>query len=155
DLFKGDQLVVFGTYEKGASGAVTLTGTANGKEQKFSQDVTFEEKTDASKEWIGKLWATRRIGYLLDEIRLHGESKEVKDEVVSLARQWGVVTPYTAMLIIEDERRRHVPVAQRSLREMETEATVVNNAERRMDSLRASEKAGASAVTDSMNAKAY
>jgi Ca-activated chloride channel family protein len=155
DLFKGDQLVVFGTYEKGASGAVTLMGMANGKEQKFAQDVTFEEKTDSSKEWIGKLWATRRVGYLLDEIRLHGESKELKDEVVGLARQWGVVTPYTAMLIIEDERRRNVPVAQRSLREMETEAVVVGGAVRRFHSLSAAEKAGADAVTDSMNAKAY
>jgi Ca-activated chloride channel family protein len=101
------------------------------------------------------LWATRRVGYLLDEIRLHGESKELKDEVVALARQWGVVTPYTAMLIIEDERRRNIPVAQRSLREMETEAVVVAGARRKMDSLAKDEKAGADAVADSMNASAY
>ena len=30
-------------------------------------------------EWIAKLWATRRVGYLLDEIRMHGENKELKE----------------------------------------------------------------------------
>src|SRR5262249_30088099 len=43
DLFKGDQLVVFGSYDKPGKGAVTLTGMVNGQEQKFSQDVVFEE----------------------------------------------------------------------------------------------------------------
>ncbi len=79
DLFKGDQLIAFGTYAKGGNAAVTLSGMVNGKEQKFVQDAKFEDKTDASKEWIGKLWATRRVGYLLDEIRLHGESSELKN----------------------------------------------------------------------------
>jgi len=69
----GDK-VVFGSYDKPGNSAVTLTGMVNGVQQKFSQDVTFDEKTDTSKEWIAKLWATRRVGYLLDEIRLHGES---------------------------------------------------------------------------------
>ena len=50
DLFKGDQLVIFGTYSKPGKGAITLTGMANGKEQKFSQDVTFDEKTDTNRE---------------------------------------------------------------------------------------------------------
>src|SRR6185369_10887793 len=117
DLFKGDQLIAFGTYSKPGKTAVMLTGVINGKEQKFSQDVTFEEKTDAEKDWIPKLWATRRVGYLLDEIRLHGENKELKDEVVELARRYGIVTPYTAYLIVEDERVRNVPTAFQTLRQ--------------------------------------
>jgi Ca-activated chloride channel homolog len=153
DLFKGDQLVVFGTYAKAAKGAVTITGMVNGKEQKFSQDVTFEEKTDSSKDWIAKLWATRRVGYLLDEIRLHGESKEVKDEVVELARRWGVVTPYTAMLIIEDERRRGVPIAQRSLREMETDRTALSNIGGTFGSIR--DTTGGQAVANAVNTSGY
>jgi Ca-activated chloride channel family protein len=155
DLFKGDQLVVFGTYDKPGKGAVTLTGMVNGKEQKFSQDVVFEEKTDASKEWIAKLWATRRVGYLLDEIRLRGESKELKDEVVELARRWGVVTPYTAMLIIEDERARGVPLAERSLREMEVDRLAVGNSSTSVNTLRRGEAAGGQAVANAVNTNAY
>jgi Ca-activated chloride channel homolog len=155
DLFKGDQLVVFGSYEKPGKGAVTLSGMVNGVQQKFAQDVTFEDKTDTSKEWIAKLWATRRVGYLLDEIRLHGESKELKDEVVDLARKWGVVTPYTAMLIIEDERARGVPLAQRSLREMEYDTRVAMNTAGASYSMKAGEVAGSSqAIANGINTTA-
>ena len=39
-------------------------------------------------EFIPRLWATRRVGYLLDEIRLHGENSELRDEVTDLARKY-------------------------------------------------------------------
>lgn len=94
DLFHGDQLVVVGRYAGAGPAAVILEGASH----------------DALRRW-----ATRRIGYLLDEIRLHGENRELKDEVTELARQFGIVTPYTAYLIVEDEDRRGVPVARRSL----------------------------------------
>jgi hypothetical protein len=155
DLFKGDQLVAFGTYDKPGKTAVVLTGRANGQEQRFAQDVTFEEKTDGSREWIAKLWATRRVGYLLDQIRTRGESKEVRDEVVELARRWGVVTPYTAMLIIEDERRRNVPLADRSMREMEFDQRAARNSAAAVDSLRRQESVGGQAVANSVNSNAY
>jgi Ca-activated chloride channel family protein len=151
DLFKGDQLVVFGSYDKPGKTALTLTGMVNGQSQKFAQDVTFAEKTDTSQEWIAKLWATRRVGYLLDEIRLHGENKELKDEVVALARQWGVVTPYTAMLIIEDERARGVPLAQRSLREMEFDAQAAGNTAAVTDELRRGVANGVVGVGNAVN----
>ena len=57
------------------------------------------------------------LGYLLDEIRLHGESAELRDEVTGLARKYGIVTPYTAYLIVEDETRRKVPLAMQSLQQ--------------------------------------
>lgn len=153
DLFKGEQLVVFGTYATPGKTAAVVTGLVNGKEQKFAQDVVLEEKTEATNEWIAKLWATRRVGYLLDEIRIRGESKELKDEVVELARKWGVVTPYTAMLIIEDERRRNVPVAARTLREMEADRSAFEGAAR--GSMARAKTDGADAVTMSLNAGEY
>nr|MCU0406702.1 hypothetical protein [Ignavibacteriaceae bacterium] len=48
----------------------------------------------------------RRIGYLLDQIRLNGENKELVDEITQLAREHGIVTPYTSYLIMEDEEIR-------------------------------------------------
>jgi len=154
DLFKGDQLVAFGTYSAPGKTAVTITGMVNGKQETFAQDVSFEDKTDNKNEWIGKLWAVRRIGYLLDEVRTRGENKELKDEVADLARRWGIVTPYTAMLIIEDEARRNVPVAVRSLRELEADGT-----SRRMNDTTvrdfAKSSSGASAVSGSVNIGGY
>ncbi len=114
DLFRGEQIVLVGRYAGEGKGRVTLAGTVNGAARSFEFDAAF---AGASKEheFIPRLWATRRIGYLLDEIRLRGENAELKDEVVELARKYGIVTPYTAFLILEDESRRGVPLAQQSV----------------------------------------
>ncbi len=87
------------------------------------QDVKFttDSANSAETEFIPRLWATRRVGYLLDEIRLHGENAEVRDEVTQLARRYGIVTPYTAYLIIEDESRRNVPLSMQSLPQLNTD----------------------------------
>jgi Ca-activated chloride channel family protein len=60
----------------------------------------------------------------MDEIRLHGENSELRDEVTSLAREYGIVTPYTSYLIMEDENRRGVPLAIQSVPQMTTDAEV-------------------------------
>lgn len=104
DLFKGSQLVVLGRY--GGSGkSVTLTGTVDGKRVSIPYTTSFPERADGN-DLIPPLWAAQRIGYLLDEIRLRGQEKELVDEVTRLARRFGVVTPYTSYLIMEDEQRR-------------------------------------------------
>src|SRR6185437_3028563 len=120
DLFRGEQLVVVGRYSGHGSSAAVISGRVNGKKREFSEDVKFpEESSDNS--FIPKLWATRRVGYLLDEIRLHGENGELRDEVTDLARKYGIVTPYTAYLIVEDEKRREVPLAMQSLSRLSTD----------------------------------
>jgi len=114
DLFRGEQVVVVGRYSGHGSSAAVITGKVNGQKREFSDDVKFAEKSSGN-EFIPKLWATRRVGYLLDEIRLHGENAELRDEVTDLARKYGIVTPYTAYLIVEDEKKREVPMAMQSL----------------------------------------
>ncbi len=37
-------------------------------------------------------------------MRLSGESKEVKDEVIRLSKLYGILTPYTSYLIVEEAR---------------------------------------------------
>jgi Ca-activated chloride channel family protein len=118
DLFKGDQLVIFGRYKTKKKGTdrpirFELDGNLAGEKVKLKFETKIEKKSKHS--FIPKLWATRRVGYLLEEIRLHGENKELKEEVVALSRKWGIVTPYTSYLIIEDEESRGIPVARQSM----------------------------------------
>jgi Ca-activated chloride channel family protein len=95
---------------------VVIEGEMNGRRKRFAYDVDWPREADHH-EFIPRLWATRRIGYLLDEIRLHGEDDELRDEVTELARRYGIVTPYTAYLIVEDEKRRAVPMARRTMQD--------------------------------------
>jgi Ca-activated chloride channel family protein len=114
DLFKGEQLVLVGRYSGKGQSAAVIEGAVNGETRTFAMDVKFVEES-LDNDFIPRLWATRRVGYLLDEIRLRGESSELKDEVTDLARKYGLVTPYTAYLILEDEARRGVPMAMQSM----------------------------------------
>jgi len=100
DLFAGTQLVVVGRYRNSGPATIELTGTVNGEPQKF---VYPRQHFDDSggKDFIPRLWATRKIGYLLNQIRLHGENKELIDQIVKLSVRYGIVTPYTSYLVTE------------------------------------------------------
>lgn len=135
DLFKGEQLVVVGRYSGHGKSAAVIEGTVNGENKKFAQDVAFSESS-ADSAFIPRLWATRRVGYLLEQIRLHGENAELRDEVTDLARRYGIVTPYTAYLITEDESRRGVPVAVQSLPQLRADKDVARTAAENWDSFK-------------------
>lgn len=101
DLFSGSQLVVLGRYEEGGNEKVTLSGKVAGKPEKFSEEFSFT-KDNTSLEYIPRLWAARRIGYLMNEIRMNGQNKELVDEVIELSQKYGILTEYTSFLVKED-----------------------------------------------------
>ncbi len=144
DLFKGEQLVLVGRYSGHGNSAVIIEGTVNGEAKKYTYEAKFSEET-AENEFIPRLWATRRVGYLLDEIRLHGENSELRDEVTELARKYGIVTPYTAYLIVEDESRREVPVPMRSFRGLDRDREAREEATKAWGAFK-NERSGASSV---------
>ncbi len=154
DLFNGDVLVVFGRYSGSGAGAVRVSGQFNGGKREFAADLTFPAE-QAGNDYIPRLWAARRVGWLLDQIRLHGESAELVDEVIRLAREFAIVTPYTASLILEDEEKRNVPSSLRSFQELGDDVSARDNARSRLDSVRReaaseSSRAGAPAVQNSI-----
>jgi len=101
DLFKGSQIIVFGRYENSGDTAITLRGRVDGEEKSFSYDAEFPSISEEN-DFIPRLWATRRIGYLLEQIRLHGEEKEIVDEIIELSLRYGIITPYTSFLVDVD-----------------------------------------------------
>jgi Ca-activated chloride channel family protein len=102
DLFAGGQLVVMGRYSGKGASAITLTGKVGKDNKEFVYEMNFAEKTDDNHEFVEQLWARRKVGFLLDQIRLNGETKELKDEVTLLAKKYGITTPYTSWLIVPD-----------------------------------------------------
>jgi len=144
DLFQGEQLVVFGRYTGSGDAAITLEGAVNGARRTFTYEKSFAARAEDNA-FIPRLWATRRVGYLLDQIRLNGDNKEVRDEVTALARQYGIVTPYTAYLIVEDESRRNIPVARRTLQTIDGDTFVRKESSRMFAEVNAA-KSGHAAV---------
>jgi Ca-activated chloride channel family protein len=102
DLFAGSQLLLVGRYREGGRAQVTLEGTVNESERSFSYP-SVEFRSQGGEDFIPRLWATRKIGQMLKEIRLHGENKELVDSIVALSVRYGIMTPYTSFLV--DERQ--------------------------------------------------
>jgi len=114
DLFAGTQLVIAGRYRDGGPATITLSGTTNGRAQSFAYpDQAF--RADGGEAFIPRLWATRAIGHLMQQIRLRGEDPELVQSVVSLSTRYGIITPYTSFLIEEDDIIAQSPDATTAL----------------------------------------
>lgn len=105
DLYRGAALTVVGRFRGQGRATFTLRGTVNGREETFVFQADLPRQS-LDHDFLPALWAARRVGFLLDQIRLHGEERELVEEVTRLARRHGIVTPYTSYLIVEDEKAR-------------------------------------------------
>ncbi len=103
DLFKGGDIVVMGRYDAAGRHTVKLRGKARDRELELTYEAEFDRHTTEN-EFLPRLWAQRKVAFLVDQIRLHGRSSELENEVVRLATRHGIVTPFTSSLILEDRR---------------------------------------------------
>lgn len=101
DLFRGSEIIVMGRYSGSGQVTIELTGTSRGARKTFTALAALPDAAEAN-EFIPQLWASRKIGYLLDEIRLHS-SDELIQEVVRLSKEYGIPTEYTSFLA--DDRK--------------------------------------------------
>ncbi|MDW8141654.1 MAG: VWA domain-containing protein [Candidatus Bipolaricaulota bacterium] len=95
DLFKGSQIQLVGRYRAPGTGTVTLTAQRQGAAWSRTFEIALP-KENTQYGFLPRMWAARKIGYLLDEIRLKGENPELVDAVKKLAEKFGIVTPYTS-----------------------------------------------------------
>ncbi|MCR9202337.1 MAG: VIT domain-containing protein, partial [Planctomycetaceae bacterium] len=112
DLFFGEQLVVVGRYRKPGDVSVTLTGDVAGKARSMKVNAQLGDSSNTSRNtFVEELWATRRIGQIIDELDLNGQNKELIDELVALSLKHGIMTPYTSDITYMD---RHLSKGTRS-----------------------------------------
>lgn len=109
DLYSGTQLTLTGRYRIPGAGSgrtrIVLTGQVNSKIETYSYRADFGSEIDKyeSNAYIPRLWATRKIGYLLSQIRYQGENQEWVGAIVQLSVRYGIITPYTSFLIVEHD----------------------------------------------------
>ncbi|MES3036059.1 MAG: VWA domain-containing protein [Gemmatimonadota bacterium] len=100
DLFAGQELVVLGRYAGSGSGPLVIEGRRDGQTVRVSTPVEFASHENGH-EYVGTLWAARRIGALTRTMRLEGTTPERIEEIRTLALRHGIVTEYTAYLVQE------------------------------------------------------
>lgn len=105
DIFRGTQMTIIGRYRNESdlkNITLRLTGVTGSENRSFAYpNLEFPKRADKN-DFLPRLWATRRVGWLLEQIRVNGVNKELRDEIVDLGTRYGIVTPYTSYLAIED-----------------------------------------------------
>ena len=105
DVFRGSQVTLIGRYSNPddlKSVQLKLTGRSGGVTRTYTYaNLSFPLRSDAN-EYLPRLWATRRVGWLMEQVRSNGEQKELRDEIVDLGTRYGIVTPYTSYLALEN-----------------------------------------------------
>jgi len=141
DLFHGDQLVVLGHYLGEEPLTFQVDGRHFGREKTFR--VAFDpDKATTKNSFVPRLWASRKIGVLIDEIRQAGadgdslapaRQEELVSEIVKLSTEFGIMTEYTAFLALdgtdltrpdENIRRTAATMRERAVRERSGMAAV-------------------------------
>jgi Ca-activated chloride channel family protein len=82
-----------------------LTGRVGSQTKTYRYQVNFDPDvvSPVGHSFIPRLWAARKIGYLLTQIRHQGENEEWVEAVIQLSLQYGIITPYTSFLIEEED----------------------------------------------------
>jgi len=118
DLFAGNQLVMVGRYRFPGDAKVTVRGKVGSEEKTFHFPAKLTEvSADERNSFVEKLWASRRIGEIIDEIDLKGKNEELTKELVELSTRHGIMTPYTSFLAEEPGTVNNLPVAVRHAEE--------------------------------------
>jgi Ca-activated chloride channel family protein len=105
DLFAGEQLVIVGRYRRSGSCEVRVNGSVGKDDEEFKFPAKLaKESDDESLAFIEKLWATRRIGEIIDQLDLKGKNEELTKELVELSTRHGILTQYTSFLADETVR---------------------------------------------------
>jgi Ca-activated chloride channel family protein len=119
DRFEGDSVVVLGQYVGEAPLAFRVSGDYLGRPRDFRFEFDLSRATTRNS-FVPRLWATRRIAYLVDQVRELGASltgglpthsslisglnvsdsriRELTDEILRLSAEFGILTEYTSFL---------------------------------------------------------
>ena len=107
DVFKGSQVTLIGRYSNESDlneVNLTLNGISGGMSRTYTyENLRFPLRSEKN-DYLPRLWATRRVGWLMEQVRTNGENQELRDEIVDLGTRYGIVTPYTSYLALEDNQ---------------------------------------------------
>jgi Ca-activated chloride channel family protein len=101
DLFAGQELTVLARYRGAAEHArITITGRTADGPVTWTANARFPARRTGDA-FVGRLWATQRVGWLSAERRRNGPSHELDAEIRELGERWGIPTELTSYLVLE------------------------------------------------------
>jgi Ca-activated chloride channel family protein len=103
DLYAGHRILIAGRYDQAGKARLVLSGKRGNEPVRAEFEVSLAaDARSGERDLVGRIYAAMKIGFLVDEIRLNGENKELVDEIVRLGTRFGILTEYTSFLAADD-----------------------------------------------------
>jgi len=119
-IYRGQQLVLFGKYEKGGKARVSLKANLTGEDKTYASDFAFPD-IDTDNPELERLWALAMIEKIeaLERIGTMPVT-ESENAIRDLGLEYQIVTDYTSMVVMSDtafadrgiERRNQTRIAR-------------------------------------------
>lgn len=111
-LYRGEQLQVLGRYEDGGEAQIELTGKLAGEAKTFKLKVDLPRENQEYPE-LERLWAFAKIQDLKDDMADFNH-EDHKQAITDLAIDYGIVTDYTSMLMVEEKTKQDYGIGNRN-----------------------------------------
>ncbi|MHC4342283.1 MAG: VIT and vWA domain-containing protein, partial [Planctomycetota bacterium] len=122
-LYLGQQLVVFGRYDKVGRSELAVSAKISGKPQTWRVPVELPDVDETNPE-IERLYALQAIADLERESWLRGKDMgEAEAAIVDLAVRYSLVTDYTSMVVVRQDRKKAYGIGDRNLERRTRENT--------------------------------
>jgi len=119
-LYRGEQLNVFGHYWKPGQAEVVLTAKVGGVDKAYKTRVDFPDVSQLNPE-IERLWAFASIEQLQATLDYFGQDGDVEQAISDIAVEYGLVTDYTSMIVLEEARFQQLKIERRNKQRVATE----------------------------------
>ncbi|HVE35017.1 MAG TPA: VIT domain-containing protein [Gemmatimonadaceae bacterium] len=100
DLFADHDLVALARYSGHGQARVIVEGNRRGTPVRWTSTVDFPDR-ERDNQFVARLWAAQRVGYLSAEKRKRGASQEIDEEIRTLGERYGIPTEFTSYLVTE------------------------------------------------------
>jgi hypothetical protein len=107
DLYDDEPIVIFASYQVPGEGTITLRGRTGSGPWSRTINVTLPAEENDN-DVIATLWAREKIDEVLaphlEALQMGQVDDAVKDEVITLGKQYGIMTPFTSFVAVEKTR---------------------------------------------------
>jgi Ca-activated chloride channel family protein len=118
--YHGQQIVMFGRYTRPGKAKLRLTGRISGEERSWTVPIELPERDERFPE-IERLWALERIRDMQKSIRDGEPDSEYRDVIVDVGTHYSIVSDYTSMVVVREERFEEMGIERKNKQRTETE----------------------------------
>ena len=120
-IYRGEQLILFGHYWGDGQANVEIKGKVSGQKKVYKTHFEFPKHNETNPE-IERLWAFASIETLQNKMDYLGEDSDSKQAIIDIAKQYGLVTPYTSMIVVREEVFKQLNISRDNAQRIEKEA---------------------------------